>query len=325
MLKLISDILEEIGEGQKIDLRLVDWLVSINQGQGGDFKIDENGVIRFRDRVCVSYVLELKKSILEEGHMSGLSIHPNVTKMYQDPRKMFWWPGMKKEIVEFVYACLTCQKSKVEHQKMLGLMQPLYIPEWKWDNIMMDFMCGLPRTVNNCDTIWVIVDRLAKPTHFILIQLKYPLERLSELYIEKIVNLHGIPSSIIFDKYLRFMSRFWGSLHKALGKKVHLSSFYHPRIDGQIDRTIQSLKDLLEACVLEQEGNWDNFLPLIEFIYNKSFHFSIGMEPFEALYGRRCMTPLCWYESGKGVMIGPDIVQQITEKIKVIQEKRRSL
>ncbi|MCI41381.1 CCHC-type integrase, partial [Trifolium medium] len=116
----------------------------------------------YRGRVCVPDVPELKKMILEEGHRSGLSIHPGVTKMYQDLKKLFWWPGMKKQIVEFVYACLVCQKSKIEHQKPTGLLQPLFVPEWKWDSIAMDFVGGLPRTARGNEVIWVIVDRLTK-------------------------------------------------------------------------------------------------------------------------------------------------------------------
>src|SRR3954471_20884306 len=117
MLKLTSGILEEIREGQRADVELVDKLTLINQGKGGEFIIDENGIIRFGNRVCVPNVSELRKSILEEGHRSGLSIHHGATKMYHDLNKLFWWPGMKKEIFEFVYACLTCQKSEIEHQK----------------------------------------------------------------------------------------------------------------------------------------------------------------------------------------------------------------
>ncbi|KAI5436027.1 hypothetical protein KIW84_022457 [Lathyrus oleraceus] len=203
---------------------------------------------------------------------------------------------MKREIASFVYSCLTCQKSKIEHQKPSGLMQPLAIPEWKWDSISMDFVSGLPRTIKNFEAIWVIVDRLTKSAHFIPIRMDYPLERLAELYIEKI---------------------------RALGTKLRLSSAYHPQTDGQTERTIQSLEDLLRACVLEKGGAWDCYLPLIEFTYNNSFHSSIGMAPFEALYGRRCRTPLCWYESGESVVVGPEIVQQTTEKIKMIQEKMR--
>jgi hypothetical protein len=112
-------------------------------------------------------------------------------------------------------------------------------------------------------------------------------------------------------------------LQKALGTKLRLSFAYHPQTDGQTERTIQSLEDLLRACVLEKGGGWDCYLPLIEFTYNNSFHSSIGMAPFEALYGRRCRTPLCWYESGESAVVGPEIVQQTTEKIKMIQEKMR--
>lgn len=113
MLKLTSSILDEIKEGQKIDLGLIDQLVLINRGEGDDFKIDKNGVMRFRDVICVPDVFELKKSIFQKGQYGKLSIHPGATKMYKDFKKMFWWLGMKKEIVEFICACLTCQKSKI--------------------------------------------------------------------------------------------------------------------------------------------------------------------------------------------------------------------
>jgi len=140
MLKLTSNILEEIKNGQKEDLELVDRVVLVNQGKGGDFKLGENCVLMFRGRVCVPDVLELKRQILDKGHRSSLSIHPGATKMYQDLKRLFWWPGMKKEIAEFVYACLVCQKSKIEHQKPSGLMQPLFVPEWKWDSITMGLL-----------------------------------------------------------------------------------------------------------------------------------------------------------------------------------------
>ena len=324
MLKLTSPVLEEIKEGQKADLELVNQLTLINQGKETDFKLDENGVLRFRSRICVPDMTELKRSILEEGHRSGLSIHPGATKMYQDLKKIFWWPGMKRDVAEFVYSCLVCQKSKIEHQKPSGLMQPLSIPEWKWDSISMDFVTNLPRTVKGSDAIWVVVDRLSKSTHFIPIKLNYPLHKLAEIYIEQIVKLHGVPSSIVSDRDPRFTSRFWESLQKALGTKLKLSSAYHPQTDGQTERTIQSLEDLLRACVLDQGGNWDTWLPLIEFTYNNSFHSSIGMAPFEALYGRRCRTPLCWYETGENAVLGPEIVQQTTEKIKIIQERMKA-
>lgn len=144
------------------------------------------------------------------------------------------------------------------------------------------------------------------------------------MYIEKIVSLHGIPSSIVSERDLRFTKRFWESLHKVLGTKLCLSSTYHSQPNGQTKRTIQSIEDLLRACMLEQIGAWDNFLLMIEFTYNNSFHLSIGMAPFEALYGRKCRIPLCWFESGEGVVIGPEIVQQTTYKTKVIHKNMKA-
>ncbi|WJX12700.1 hypothetical protein P8452_03168 [Trifolium repens] len=244
--------------------------------------------------------------------------------MYQDLKKLFWWPSMKKEVVEFVYACLTYQKSKVEHQRPSGLLQPMFISEWKWDSIAMDFVSGLPRTTKGNDSIWVIVDRLTNAAHFIAFKTGTLIPKLAEIYVEQIVRLHGIPSSIVSDRDPRFTSRFWESLQEALGIKLRMSSAYHPQTDGQSERTIQSLEDLLRACVLEDGGSWDKYLPLIEFTYNNSYHASIGMAPFEALYGRRCRTPLCWYEDGESVMLGPELVQQTTEKVKMIQEKMKA-
>jgi len=144
------------------------------------------------------------------------------------------------------------------------------------------------------------------------------------IYICVIVKAHGVPLSIVSDRDPRFTSRFWMSLQEALGSKLKLSSAYHPQTDGQSERTIQSLEDLLRACVLEQGGAWDTYLPLIEFTYNNSYHSSIGMAPFEALYGRRCRTPLCWHESGESVVLGPELVQQTSEKVRMIREKMKS-
>jgi len=208
MLKLTSNILEEIKSGQKEDLELVDKVVLVNQGKGVDFRLNENGVLTFCDRVCVPNVLELKRRILDKGHRSSLIIHPGATKMYQDLKKLFWWPEMRKEIVEFVYACLVFQKSKIEHQRPSGLMQPLFVPEWKLDSIFMDFVGALPKTVKGFDSIWVVVDRLTKSAHFIPIKTDMSVAKLAEIYIEQVVRLHDIPSSIVSDRDPRFTSKF---------------------------------------------------------------------------------------------------------------------
>lgn len=324
MLKINNDFMEDIKEAQKNDMKVVDLIVGIDKAENSDFKIDEQGILRFRDRICISNNSEMKKAILEESHRSKLSIHPGATKMYQDLKSLFLCPGMKRDVAQFVYACLTCQKSKVEHQKPAGLMQPLDVPEWKWDSISMDFVTGLPNTVKGYDSIWVIVDRLTKSAHFIPINITYPVAKLADIYVNVIVKLHGVPMCIVSDRDPRFTSEFWKSLQVSLGSKLRLSSAYHPQTDGQIERTIQSLEYLLRSCVLEQGGSWDTYLPLIKFTYNNSFHSSIGMAPFEALYGRKCRTPLCWHETGESVVLGPELVRETTEKVKLIREKMKA-
>jgi len=188
----------------------------------------------------------------------------------------------------------------------------------------MDFVGALSKTRKGFNSIWVIVDRLKKLAHFVPIKTGMSVVRLAEIYIEQIARLHGIPSSIVSDRDPRFTSKFWESLQAALGTKLRLSSAYHPQTDGQTEMTIQSLEDLLRACVLEQGVSWFKCLPLIEFTYNNIFHSSIGMAPFEALYGRRCRTLLCWYESGEIALLGPEVVQETMEKVKMIQEKMRA-
>ena len=155
----------------------------------------------------------------------------------------------------------------------------------------MDFVFKLPHTQRRHDGIWVIVDRLTKSAHFLAIKETFSLQRLAELFVREIVRLHGVPISIVSDRDARFTSKFWRSLQQALGTKLHFSTAFHPQTDGQSERTIQTLEDMLRSCVMQFKGNWDSHLPLVEFTYNNSFHSSIGMAPFEALYGKHCRTP----------------------------------
>jgi len=179
MLKIDSEFLNSIKEAQKTDVKLVDLMVGNNQTEDSDFKVDDQGVLRFRNRICILDDAEMKKMILEESHSSNLSIHPGATKMYHDLKKLFWWSGLKRDVAQFVYACLICQKSKVEHQKPAGLLTPLDIPEWKWDIISMDFVTSLLNTPKRHDAIWVIVDRLTKSAHFIPINISFPVSQLA--------------------------------------------------------------------------------------------------------------------------------------------------
>ena len=163
----------------------------------------------------------------------------------------------------------------------------------------MDFVVGLPWTQKGYDSIWVVVDRLTKSAHFIPVKTTYSIAQYAQLYIDDIVSLHGVPVSIISDRGSQFTSKFWQLLQKALGTQLHFSTAFHPQTDGQSERTIQTLEDMLRMCVLDFKESWDKYLSLIEFVYNNSYHSSIGMAPYEALYGRKCRSPSCWNEVGE--------------------------
>ncbi|KAD3640025.1 hypothetical protein E3N88_29248 [Mikania micrantha] len=189
-----------------------------------------DGLVYFKDRIWIPTVDELRKLIFDEAHKTKYSVHPGADKMYQDLCAFYWWPGMKKDIAEYVGRCLTCAKVKAEHQRPSGLLEQPEIPLWKWEQIAMDFVTKLPRTSSGHDTIW-------------------------------------------------------------------------------------------RTCVLDFGGNWDTHLPLIEFSYNNSYHSSIGCAPFEALYGRKCRSPICWLEVGDNRITGLELIQETTDKIAQIQQR----
>ncbi|GJR93443.1 putative reverse transcriptase domain-containing protein [Tanacetum coccineum] len=230
-------------------------------------------------------------------------------------------PIVKVDIATYVSKCLTCAKVKAEHQRPSGLLVQPKIPEWKWDNITMDFVTKLPKSSQGYDTIWVIVDRLTKSAIFTPIRETDPLDKLARMYLKEVVTRHGIPVSIICDRDPRFASNFWRSLQNALGTNLDMSTAYHPQTDGQSERTIQTLEDMLRACAIDFGKGWVNHLPLVEFSYNNSYHASIKAAPFEALYGRKCRSPVCWTEVGEAQILGPELIQETTEKI--IQIKQR--
>ncbi|GJT00092.1 putative reverse transcriptase domain-containing protein [Tanacetum coccineum] len=181
------------------------------------FEIRSDGIRYFDKRIWLPLFGGLRDLIMHESHKTKYSIHPGSSKMYQDLKKLYWWPNMKAEIATYVSKCLTCAKVKAEHQKPSGLLQQPEIPEWKWEKITMDFVSGLPRTPNGYDTIWVIVDRLTKSAHFLPMKKTDSMEKLTQLYLKEIVCRHGVPLSIISDRDSRFASGFWRSLQNALG------------------------------------------------------------------------------------------------------------
>nr|GFC25162.1 DNA/RNA polymerases superfamily protein [Tanacetum cinerariifolium] len=220
-----------------------------------EFNVDDDGVVWFEDRLCVPSDQALREMVMTKAlHLLFIQV-------------------------------------KIEHQRASGLLQPLEIPMWKWDEISMDFVTGLPTTPKRHDPIW------------------------------EIVRLHGTPTSIVSDRDPWFTSRFWKGLQKAWGTRLKFSTAFHPQTDGQSERTIQTLEDMLRACALEWTGNWDEYLCLVEFAYNNSWHASIKAAPFELLYGRKCRVPICWNEVGERLIKGLELIEITNEKVAVAKEK----
>ncbi|KAG8483479.1 hypothetical protein CXB51_023145 [Gossypium anomalum] len=182
---------------------------------------------------------------------------------------------------------------KAEHQVPSGLLQPVLVPEWKWDRVTIDFVTGLPFTPRKKDAVWVVIDKLTKSAHFIPVRMDFSLDKLAELYISEI---------------------------KALGTKLSFSTAFHPQTDGESEKVIQVLEDMLRCCVLEFQGSWEKYLPLVEFAYNNSYQSSLKMAPYEALYGRKCCTPLYWTELKENQIYRVDLVKETEEKVKIIRD-----
>ncbi|GJR82382.1 putative reverse transcriptase domain-containing protein [Tanacetum coccineum] len=283
-----------------------------------------DGMLCLDNRSWLPCYGDTRPLIMHESHKSKYSIHPGSDKMYHDMEILYWWPNMKADIATYVSKCLTCAKVKAEHQKPSGLLVQPDALEWKWEKITMDFVTKLPRTAAGFDTIWVIVDRLTKSAHFLPMKEADSTEKLARLYLSEVVSRYGIPVSIISDRDSHFTSRVWQSLHKALGTQLNLSTAYHPHTDGQSERTIQTLEDMLRACVIDFENGWDNHLPLVELSYNNSYHTSIKAAPFEALYGRKCRSPVYWAEVGDTELTGPEIIHETTENIFKIRNRMQA-
>ncbi|GKE61206.1 putative reverse transcriptase domain-containing protein, partial [Tanacetum coccineum] len=286
------------------------------RGMNKEFETRADGTLRIEKWSWVPQFGGLKDLIMNELHKSKYSIHPGSDKMFHDLEKLYWWPNMKSKIATYVSKCLTCAKVKAEYQKPSGLLVQPEIPQWKWEKITMDFVTKLPKTSSGQDTIWVIVDRLTKSAHFLPMKETDSMEKLTRLYLKEVVSRHGLPISIISDRDSRFTSYFWQSLQKALGTQLDMSMAYHLQNNGQSETTIQTLEDMLRACVIDFGKGWDRHLPLVEFSYNNSYHTSIKAAPFEALYGCKCRSPIYWAEVG--------IVSSLAQRL-FIKQLRRSV
>jgi hypothetical protein len=227
-----STLEQNIQRGQLEDAKIQEIKEQLKEEKAPGFSVDEQGTLWYKKCLCVPDVKEIRELILCEAHDSAYSIHPGSTKMYHDLKSRYWWYGMKRVIAEYVALCDNCQRVKAKCQTPARLLQPLKIPEWKWEEISMDFIVGLPKTQRGHDSIWVIIDRLSKVVHFISVKTTYKGSKLAELYIVRIVCLHGVPKKVVSDRGTQFTSKFWEKLHESMDTKLNFSSAYHPQTDG---------------------------------------------------------------------------------------------
>jgi hypothetical protein len=244
--------------------------------------------------MCIPKNGDIQSVILKESQREHYYAHPGVKKMYADMRKFFFSVSMKRDVVHFVAKCLECQQVKVDHHHPTSLLQPHDVPMSKGEVISMDFVVGLSFTSHRHNAILVIVDKLTKSAHFIPVRDTYDVTDVARVFVSEVIRFHGIPKKIISDRDSRFTSRFWTSLRSTLGTQLNLRTDYHPETDGKTERVNQFMEDMLRMYVMNNQTQWEKHLPLVEFAYNNSFHSSIGMPPYEALYGRPCITPLSW-------------------------------
>ncbi|GJS62794.1 putative reverse transcriptase domain-containing protein [Tanacetum coccineum] len=252
----------------------VDESVGLQKGLDEMIEQRSDGTLYYLDRIWVPLKGNVRTLIMDEAHKSKHSIHPGADKMNYDLRDRYWWPGMKKDIAEYVSKCLTCLKVKAEHQMASGLLQQPEIPS----------------------------------AHFLPMREDYKMYRLARLYLNEIVARHRVPISIISDHDSCFTLRFWQSIQEALRTRLDMSMAYHPQIDGQSECTIQTLEDMLRACILDFGGSWDVHLPLVEFSYNNSYYSSMRLALFEALY----------------VQETTDKILQIKDRLKAARDRQKS-
>jgi hypothetical protein len=314
-----STLEQNIRKGQLEDAKIQEIKEQIKEDKASEFSVDEQGTLWYKKRICVPKVKEIREFILHEAHGSAYSIHLGSTKMYHDLKSRYWWYGMKRAVAEYVALCDNCQRVKAERQRPIGLLQPLKIPQWKWEEISMDFIVGLPTTQSGYNSIWVIIDRFSKVAHFILVKTTYKGAKLADLYITRIVCLHGVPKKIVSDRGTQFTSRFWEKLHEAMDTRLNFSSAYHSQTDGQTKRVNQILEDILRACALKDSKSWDKYLLYAEFSYKNSYQKSLNMSPFEVLYERKCRTPLFWNEPRENQVFGPEILRGQKGKFKLLE------
>jgi hypothetical protein len=228
---------------------------------------------------------KLKSTVLSELHATPIAGHSRFTKTYERVKHSFFWDGMKQDIRNFVAECDMCQRNKAETVKLSGTLQPLLIPPVIWKDISMDFITGLPK-LGNKSIIMVVVDFLSKYAHFYTLQHPFTTSTVAHIFMDQVFKLHGMPHSIVSNRDPTFTSNFWQEMFKMQGTELHLNTTYHPQNDGQTEAFNKCLETYLRCFSLEKKNQWAQWLPLVEWWYNTSYHTTTCMTPFEVVYGQ---------------------------------------
>jgi hypothetical protein len=258
------------------------------------FFVTEDGLVyekRGRQpRLCIPADTKLRVEIMHERHDAPIAGHFGVDKTVASIHRNYWWPHLRRDVGRYVASCESCQRNKPSQQSPAGLLQPLPVPENRWEDITMDYIVQLPATPRGYDAILVVVDRMTKCAHFIPTTTNVTAAGTARLFVDNIFRLHGLPKSIVHDRDPRFVGKFWRSLFDLLGVKLRPSTAFHPQTDGQTERTNRTLEQMLRNYVSYKQDDWDQYLSLVEFAYNSAEQASIGMSPFYCDLGRQPTT-----------------------------------
>lgn len=272
--------------------------------------------------IVVPKVDSLCEDILMECHDAFYSGHMGITKTLKQVETRFWWPSLRDDVKKYVNSCDVCQRSKASTTRIAGLLQPLEIPEKKWECVSLDFITGLTPTTQGHDAILVCVDKLSKMAHFIATVTTVTAEETSRLFIDNVFKHHGLPEKLISDRDTRFTSRFWAALCHILGTRQAMSTAFHPQTDGQTERVNRILEDMLRHYVTPTQDDWDMYLSLVEFAYNNAWQESIRTTPFMLNYGQHPLTPLNRGISRCHVPAAKDFAQSMSS---ILQEAKKHL
>jgi hypothetical protein len=251
-----------------------------------------DGIIYKGEQVYVPNDQSIKTQLLAEAHDVPVSGHVGVAKTVDLLSRSYYWPGLHRDVKQYVTSCLPCQSNKPSNQQPMGLLQPLPVPERRWEQVSMDLITQLPRTRAGHDAIVVFVDKLSKMVHYAPTTTNVTAPQLALVFFQTVVRHHGVPSSIVSDRDVRFISVFWRALWQQLGTKLAMSTAYHPQTDGQTERANRTLEDMLRAYVTYRQDDWDQHLVAAEIAYNNSVQASTGFSPFFLNTGQHPHLPL---------------------------------